>query len=97
LTYARALVIWRGRHRHCGVCGAPTVPRNAGHVLVCTNSACQSEFFPRIDPARYFAAQPWPFPASLMLGFHAHASAGMVQLDGELEDARWFELEELRA
>ena len=153
LTYARALVIWRGRHRHCGVCGAPTVPRNAGHVLVCTNSACQSEFFPRIDPAiivlvtdgsqallgrqaswptgrysalagfvepgesleeavareveeetgvrigpaRYFASQPWPFPASLMLGFHAHASAGMVQLDGELEDARWFELEELRA
>jgi NAD+ diphosphatase len=49
-----------------------------------------------IDSARYFASQPWPFPASLMLGFHAHATAGPIKLDGELEDARWFELEELR-
>lgn len=155
LAYARALIVWRSRQRHCGVCGAPTLPRNAGHVLVCTNEACKSEFFPRIDPAiivlvtdrsrallgrqaswppgrysalagfvepgesledavareveeetsvhvrnvRYFASQPWPFPASLMLGFHAHADAdaGEVRLDGELEDARWFRLDELRA
>jgi len=45
---------------------------------------------------RYFASQPWPFPASLMLGFHAHAPQAPVQLDSELEDARWFELEQLR-
>jgi len=51
LGLARALGIWRSRHRHCGVCGAPTEPRNAGHVLRCTNDACQAEFFPRIDPA----------------------------------------------
>ena len=48
------------------------------------------------DEVRYVASQPWPFPASLMLGFHAHAPQAPVQLDGELEDARWFELEELR-
>jgi NAD+ diphosphatase len=153
LAYARALIVWRSRQRHCGVCGAPTRPRNAGHVLVCTNPDCKSEFFPRIDPAiivlvtdgsrallgrqaswpagrysalagfvepgesleeavlreveeeagvqarevRYFASQPWPFPASLMLGFHAEATAGEIHLDGELEDARWFDLDELRA
>ena len=62
-----------------------------------TWSSLRSSTRVRIGSARYFASQPWPFPASLMLGFHAHASAGTVQLDGELEDARWFELEELRA
>jgi NAD+ diphosphatase len=51
LAYARALSIWRARHRYCGVCGAPTVATHAGHCLRCTNSACAHEFFPRIDPA----------------------------------------------
>jgi NAD+ diphosphatase len=51
LAYARALTIWRARHRHCGVCAAPTVGTHAGHVLRCTNPACAHEFFPRIDPA----------------------------------------------
>jgi len=51
LAYARALVIWRTRHRHCGVCGARTVATHAGHCLTCTNSTCEHEFFPRIDPA----------------------------------------------
>ena len=32
-----------------------------------------------------------------MLGFHAEASEAPVQLDGELEDARWFPLAELRS
>ena len=50
----------------------------------------------RVTWVRYFASQPWPFPASLMLGFHAHAREAPVQLDDELEDARWFELEQLR-
>ncbi len=51
LAYARALAIWRARQRHCGVCGAPTLPTHAGHCLRCTNPACAHEFFPRIDPA----------------------------------------------
>jgi NAD+ diphosphatase len=151
LALARALIFWRSRHRHCGVCGASTQPRSAGYVLRCTN--CGTEFFPRIDPAiivivtdgdlvllgrqaswppgrfsalagfvepgesleatvarevaeetgtqvswvRYFASQAWPFPASLMLGFHAGATCGPIQLDGELEEARWFERQQLRS
>jgi NAD+ diphosphatase len=51
LAYARALVWWRHRHRHCGVCGAPTTPGSAGHVMTCTNQACRTESFTRIDPA----------------------------------------------
>jgi NAD+ diphosphatase len=152
LACARALLIWRARHLHCGVCGAPTKPRLAGHCLRCTSSECGAEFFPRLDPAvivlvsdggyallgrqpswppgrysalagfveagesledavirevreeagvraeavSYFASQPWPFPSSLMLGFHAKADRNdALQLDGELEDARWFSTAEL--
>ncbi len=40
---------------------------------------------------RYFASQPWPFPASLMIGCFARARGRAVVIDRtELEDARWF-------
>jgi NAD+ diphosphatase len=51
LAYARALTLWRQRHRFCGVCGAPTRNSRGGHVLVCSNESCKGEQFPRIDPA----------------------------------------------
>jgi NAD+ diphosphatase len=51
LAYARALVYWRARHRHCGACGRPTAPADGGHVMACSNPACAAQFFPRIDPA----------------------------------------------
>jgi NAD+ diphosphatase len=51
LACARALQVWRVRHRHCGACGAPTRSGSAGHVLACTSSECGAQFFPRIDPA----------------------------------------------
>ncbi len=40
----------------------------------------------------YHSSQPWPFPANIMLGFHAHALTTEITVDlGELEDARWVE------
>jgi NAD+ diphosphatase len=49
------------------------------------------------DP-RYVASQPWPFPTSLMLGFEARSDgAEPTAGDGELEDVRWFTLEDARA
>jgi NAD+ diphosphatase len=150
LAYARALSIWRSRHRFCGVCGSQLVPERAGHVMKCVR--CGHESFPRIDPAiivlvadgerallgrqaswpagrystiagfvepgesledavarevleetnvrvrhvNYHSSQPWPFPSSLMVGFHATAEPDQeVRVSGELEDARWFTREEL--
>ena len=51
---------------------------------------------------QYVASQPWPFPASLMLGFTARAEEGAgatdITVDGEeLSEARWFSREELKA
>lgn len=44
----------------------------------------------------YFAAQPWPFPTSLMIGCHAEALSHDIIIDRtELEDARWFDREEV--
>ncbi|HTW39112.1 MAG TPA: NAD(+) diphosphatase [Steroidobacteraceae bacterium] len=154
LAYARALSIWRLRHRFCGICGAPTHPERAGHLMRCSNPECAHEFFPRIDPAiivlvtdgerallgrqpswpagrystiagfvepgesledavarevreetgvevtrvDYHSSQPWPFPSSLMLGFHALAEArAPIRIGGELDDARWFTREEIAA
>lgn len=46
----------------------------------------------------YFGNQPWPLPASLMLGFTGvAASTDIVCDEDEIEDARWFTREELRA
>jgi NAD+ diphosphatase len=46
----------------------------------------------------YHSSQPWPFPASLMLGFHARYAGGEpVVRDRELEDVRWFDREEIAA
>lgn len=45
----------------------------------------------RVERIRYHSSQPWPFPASLMLGFDAHGTwATPRPNDDELEDAGWF-------
>ena len=51
----------------------------------------------RVGTARYLASQPWPFPGSLMLGFIADAEADTPVANDELEDARWFTADEVRA
>lgn len=44
----------------------------------------------------YLGSQPWPFPASLMLGYHAWAADTSVDVDGEeIAEARWFTRKEL--
>ena len=46
---------------------------------------------------RYLGSQPWPFPASIMLGFRAHACSTEVLVDHEeVGSARWFTKDELR-
>lgn len=50
----------------------------------------------RVASVRYAGSQPWPFPASLMIGFRATAATEAVQVDPEeLDEACWFTAEEL--
>jgi NAD+ diphosphatase len=50
----------------------------------------------RVHEVTYMASQPWPFPASIMLGFRARAHTTALQLDAEeVEDARWFSAAEI--
>jgi NAD+ diphosphatase len=51
----------------------------------------------RVRACRYLASQPWPFPGQLMVGFLAEANADDPQVGDELEDARWFDAEQIRA
>ena len=49
-----------------------------------------------VDRLRYRGSQPWPFPASLMLAYEAHAPHQDLTLNEEHLEVRWFEREELR-
>ena len=56
----------------------------------------------QVDRAEYKGSQPWPFPASLMVGFvarvRADTDASALAPDGEeILSLRWFTREELRA
>jgi NAD+ diphosphatase len=91
LAYARALVLWRSRHRHCGVCGAPNLPARAGHVMRC--SRCDNETFPRLDPAIIVLVTD-PAGERALLGRQASwpagrysTIAGFVEPGESLEDA----------
>lgn len=51
-----------------------------------------------VRDVRYVASQPWPFPASLMLGFRGTADPAQ-QIDvgeDELAEARWFDRRQVR-
>jgi len=151
-AYAKAMVAWQNRHRHCGVCGTRNQLRDAGFVMECADPGCRHRSFPRLDPAiivlvqhgdlcllgrqaswpdnrfstiagfvepgesledalrrevkeetdvdvgtcQYLGSQPWPFPAAIMIGFHAHATTTAIACnDRELAEARWVSREEI--
>ena len=50
-----------------------------------------------VGEVTYFGNQPWPLPASLMVGFTARALSDVIDVDGaEIEQARWFTRAQLR-
>lgn len=100
LAYARALALWKGRHRYCGVCGAPNQPSRAGHVMRCTRAGCGTEAFPRLDPAIIVLVTDTDGERAL-LGRQASwpqgrysTIAGFVEPGESLEDAVIREVEE---
>ena len=51
-----------------------------------------------VGEVTYYASQPWPFPASLMMGCFAQALSSEITVEtSELEDARWLTRAEVQA
>lgn len=50
----------------------------------------------RLNKIRYVSSQPWPFPASSMCGFYAEAESRDCGVSEELEEVRWFTVDELK-
>ena len=51
----------------------------------------------RLNKIRYVSSQPWPFPASSMCGFYAEAESRDCAVGDELEEVRWYTVDELDA
>ena len=50
----------------------------------------------RVKNVTYRSSQPWPFPASVMIGFHAEAESLDFEVErGRARGARWLSREEL--
>jgi len=50
-----------------------------------------------VEDVSYHSSQPWPFPSSIMLGFHARADFAPLDLGpDELESARWYSRDDLK-
>lgn len=50
----------------------------------------------RVGEVGYLSSQPWPFPASLMLGCWGHALSDKIRVDPiEIEDAIWVTREDI--
>jgi NAD+ diphosphatase len=51
----------------------------------------------RVAECDYHSSQPWPFPASIMLGFTAQAEDPRIEVGPELAEARWFTADQMLA
>ena len=50
----------------------------------------------KVSEIKYYGSQSWPFPSQLMLGYFCKYVEGEIKLnDAELEEARWFHLNDL--
>ncbi|QVI83606.1 NAD(+) diphosphatase [Pseudomonas viridiflava] len=62
----------------------------------CVRREVMEEVQVRIKNLKYMGSQCWPFPHSMMLGFHAEYDSGeIVPQADEIEDARWFRIDDL--
>ncbi|MEG5263340.1 NAD(+) diphosphatase [Pseudomonas sp. JDS28PS106] len=62
----------------------------------CVRREVMEEVQVRVHNIKYMGSQCWPFPHSMMLGFHAEYESGeIVPQADEIEDARWFRIDDL--
>jgi len=65
----------------------------------CVEREIAEEIGLAVRDVRYLGSQPWPFPRSLMIGFHAlgDPEQEFAFNDGEIAEADWFTRAEVRA
>ena len=64
----------------------------------CLHREVLEEVNVRVDNLEYLGSQSWPFPNSLMMGFHAQYVDGeIVPQPGEIEQAGWWHVDDLPA
>lgn len=62
----------------------------------CVRREVMEEVQVRVRNIQYVGSQCWPFPHSMMLGFHAEYESGdIVPQADEIEDARWFSIHDM--
>lgn len=62
----------------------------------CVHREIMEEVGVSVTNLRYQGSQNWPYPHSLMLGYHVDYLGGDIRCQpDEIEDARWFHLREL--
>ncbi len=62
----------------------------------CVHREVLEEVGLQVDQLEYLGSQNWPFPNSLMLGFHARYHSGdIVPQPGEIEEAAWWSVDAL--
>ena len=71
----------------------------AGYSMVVTNQVAREvieEVNVSVKNIKYFGSQPWPFPSQLMLGYFCEYESGEIKIEeAELEDAKWFKIDDL--
>lgn len=50
-AHAVALIKWHQLQKFCGLCAAVMRAESGGNTRICTNEACATQIFPRVDPA----------------------------------------------
>ncbi|OWY37474.1 NADH pyrophosphatase [Xenophilus sp. AP218F] len=105
LSPAMMVLVYRGRevllarspHFSPGVYSALAGFVEPGETVEeCVHRETLEEVGVRLKNLRYVCSQSWPFPHSLMLAFTAEYDGGdILPQEGEIEDARWFDIDSL--
>lgn len=97
VTRGREILLARSPHFPPGVYSALAGYLQLGESAEdCIRREIYEETRIHISTPQWCASQGWPYPHSLMLGFHAQYAGGDIQIDRtEIEDAAWFQADRL--